>query len=166
MASKSPIDLTVDQQALVALRKALGNEAGGKKLARDLGKNLRAAAAPAVVDAKSAVRALPAVNDVGLREAVASQISAQARMSGKSAGVAVKVGTRKDPRGFRFAGRRLNNPRGWRHPVFGTGTWVVQRGQRWFEPAVLAHREEYRAAVRAAMEEMAQRIARKVKAGQ
>lgn len=161
MASKPPVGLTVDQQALVALRRALDREADGKKLRRELGVNLRKAVAPAVVDAKAAVKSLPSVNSGSppLREAVAGQIKAQASQSGRTPGVKVRVGTKKDPRQFRFAARRLNQSRGWRHPVFGTETWVAQSGRQWFEPAVLRRKGEYRDAVLEAMEDMAKRIA-------
>lgn len=161
MAARPAVDLTLDQECLVALRRAIDKEVDGKKLARQLGGNLRKAVAPAVVDAKAAVRALPSVTsgDPGLRETVASQIGAQARMSGKSPGVRVRAGTKKDPRGFKFAGRRLNQARGWRHPVFGSETWVHQYGRPWFDPAILRRKAEYKQAVIRAMDDMAKRIA-------
>jgi hypothetical protein len=161
MAARPPAQLTVDQEALVALRRALDREADGKKLRRELGVNLRKAVAPAVVDAKAAVRALPSVTsgDPPLREAVASKISAQARQSGRTPGVSIRQSGKGMPRGFRLAGRRLNQSRGWRHPVFGSETWVPQSGRQWFEPAILRRKGEYRDAVVAAMNDMAERIA-------
>ena len=167
-----PIELNVDQQSLQALRAACLAEADGKKLRNDLARDLRAALAPAVPEVQSAVRSLPAVvtGSPGLRDAVASQVRAEARLTGKSTGARIRVGSKKDPRGFKFAGRRLNNPKGWRHPVFGReGTpWVVQHGGRdnWFETTVLAHKDDYRRAVLEAMERMAKRIADRTTKGQ
>lgn len=154
--------LSIDQQALVNLRKALSREADGKKLKRELATNLRRAVAPAVVDAKTAVKSLPAVQEGSppLRDAVAGSIKAQVRFGGKSPGVRVAQGSKGMPRGFAMAGRRLNQAKGWRHPVFGRDVWVVQRGRQWFEPALKRKQDEYKRAVVAAMNDMAERIAR------
>lgn len=174
MASKPPVELTVDQRAIVAVRKAMAAEADGKALRRDLLRDIRAAVAPAIPELQAAVRQLPS-NDPpsspDLRDAVARQIKVGAALGGKNPGAKIKVGTKQDPRGFRFAGRRLNKPKGWRHPVFGRtdSPWVQQygrRGVRWFEPAILKNRDEYRDGVRKAVDAMAERIAARVRRGQ
>jgi hypothetical protein len=182
MASRRPpVDLTIDQRALLRVRDAMSNEVDGKKLRRDLIKSLRASAVPIVPDLQAAVRQLPSTNPAStpdLRDAVADQIKVAVSMSAKNPGVKFRVGTAQDPRGFRFAGRRLNSPKGWRHPVFGrtkaaTGirgllgggdqeVWVQQygrKGVRWFEPTIVARRKEFQAAVKVAVDDMARRIA-------
>ena len=173
--ARPPVELTVDQKAIVAVRKAMAAESDGKALRRDLLRDIRAAVAPAVPVLQAAVRALPDVspaqNTPRLREAVAQQIKVGASLSGQNPGAKITVGTKRDPRGFRFAGRRLNNPRGWRHPVFGNpdAPWVVQygsRGVRWFEPKIKDRAAEYRDAVRVAVDRLAERIADKTTRGQ
>lgn len=163
-----PIELTVDQQAVKAVGDAMKAEDDGKALRRDLLREIREAGKPLVPDLQAAVRAVPDVSPASavppLREAVASQITVGARLSGRSTGLKVTVGTKKDPRGFRFAGRRLNRPRGWSHPVFGNReVWAHQSGQQWFEPTILRRRDEVRAAVLSAVEAMAARIADRAK---
>lgn len=156
-----PVEYTVDQKAVHAIGTAMAAEADGKQLRRDLLRELREVGKPMVPELQSAVRAIPAatVADPPLRDAIAGQVKVGARMSGRSTGLQVSVSTKKDPRGFRFAARRLNSRRGWRHPVFGRDTWVVQYGREWFEPTILRHRDDARAAILAAVDAMARRIA-------
>lgn len=177
--AKPPVELTVDQHRLVRLRQAMAREADGKALRKDLIRDLRSAATPGVPKLQAAVRALPDVSPVEyrprLRESVAKQIRVQASLSGKNPGIKFRVGGTTQIRGFRLAARRLNNPAGWRHPVFGeaangqaTRPWVRQvgnNGDRWFEPTILRDSAQYRDAVRAAIETMARRIASRTTRG-
>ncbi len=172
-AGKPLVEMTIDQRSLIAVRKALAAEDDGKKLRRDLIKSLRSAAAPIVPELQAAVRQLPSTEPASspdLRDAVARQVKVAVALGGKNPGVKFRVGTRQDPRGFRFAARRLNSPKGWRHPVFGnTETWVQQygrRGVRWFEPTIYERRAELREAVRTAIDDMARRIAERTTRGQ
>jgi len=177
--AKPPVELTLDQHQLVKMRKAVASEADGKALRKDLIKDLRAAALPGVPKLQAAVRELPDINPVQyeprLRESVAKQVKVAAALGGKNPGVKFRVGGTAKIRGFRLAGRRLNNPDGWRHPVFGkagngesTEAWVTQvgnNGERWFEPTILRDVDEYREAVRKAIAAMARRIASKTTRG-
>lgn len=163
-----PIEYTVDQRAIHVVRDAMAAEADGKALRRDLLREIRAAGRPLVPELQAAVRALPDVSpaaaEPSLRSAVAQQVAVGARLTGRATGLRVTVGTKKDPRGFRFAGRKLNRRAGWRHPVFGDqDRWVTQAGRQWFEPTILARRDDVRRAVLAAVEQMAQRIAARAK---
>lgn len=168
--ARPPVEYTVDQRAVHVLRDAIAAEADGKALRRDLLREIRGVARPLVPDLQSAVRALPDVSpaaaEPSLREAVASQVTVGARLSGRSTGVKVTVGTKKDPRGFRFAGRKLNRRGGWKHPVFGNReAWVTQTGREWFEPTILRRRDEVTRAVMDAVEAMARRIAARAQRG-
>lgn len=158
-----PVEYTVDQQAIHAISAAMKAEADGKALRRDLLREMREVGKPLVPVLQAAVRSLPDVSPAAaappLRDAVARQITVGARMSGRYTGLKVTVGTKRDPRGFRFAGRRMNSRRGWKHPVFGTDTWVEQQGRQWFEPPIVERQWEMQAAVMAAVEAMARRIA-------
>lgn len=162
-----PVELTIDQQALQALNRALKSEADGKKLRRDLGKNIRQALEPA----KAAVRSelmgmgtsgLP-VAGPPLRATVLGNLKAEARFSGRATGARLRIRKKGMPRGFANAPKRLNQKRGWRHKVFGRDVWVTQVGKPDYFHRPLRHRkDEFRAAVLQAMEDMAQRIAKKV----
>lgn len=164
-----PVQLSIDQQALQSLARALNSEADGKKLRRELAKNIRTAMEPvknqalanlAGITDTSRARATPA-----LRPVIRSKVKAQARLSGRTTGARLHVGRKGMPRDFALAARRLNRTRGWRHRVFGTDTWVQQvaRPDKWFDRATERAATEARKAVLDAMEAMAQRIAGKVR---
>ncbi len=164
MAGQAPVDLNVTTEGLQALGRALGAEADGKALRRDLAKDMRKALAPAVDAARSELMSmgshgLPRQGEP-LRRAVAKQIKAEARLSGRSTGARIKARKRGMPRGFDNAPKRLNSNKGWRRQVFGRGAWVQQMGRPgWFDDTVARDVARYRAAVVAAMEAAARRIA-------
>lgn len=171
----SSFELSIDQRSLIAVRKAMAAEADGKALRKDLIKDLRAAAAPGVPKLQAAVRSLPDVSPAEatprLRETVAKQVKVAVALGGKNPGVKFRVDGKAKVRGFRLAGRRLNQPKGWRHPVFGNtdAPWVVQYGdanRRWFEPTIKRDSGDYSEAVREAIAAMARRIASKTTRGQ
>lgn len=144
---------------------ALDAEENGVKLRRDLAKHLRQAVDPAAAAARREVLAMGSAGlpheGESLRTVVASQVRVSAKLAGDAVGVRVTAGSR-GPRQFRHAARRLNQAKGWRHPVYGRhGVWVHQIGiPGWFDKPIRARREEYRQAVLAAMRESADRIAR------
>lgn len=163
----SPVELTIEQQGLQALTRALEREADGKKFRRELAANLRVAAEPAKRDVAQAVRSirsggLPHADGGSLREAVAANVKVGAILTGRSTGVKVRIPKKGMPRHFRNAPQRLDRQGGWRHPVFGDrDVWVAQTGKPYWKTTLVAHREQYKAAILDAMEAMAQRIARK-----
>ena len=161
------IELSVDAQALQALGRALKDEADGKKLRRDLAKNLRLALEPAKAEVRSALMGMASagmeVDGAPLRTTVLKGMKAEARLSGRATGARLKIKKTPELRGFKNAPKRLNSTKGWRHRVHGTDVWVTQVGEReYFDRPVKAGREQYRAAIRAAMADTARRITRKV----
>lgn len=161
------IGLTTDTDDLRDLARALGAEADGKKLRRELTTNIRKALAPAVAEAKSSILSMTsgglAHDGPPLRAAIARQVKAQARVTGRSAGAKVRVTKKGMPREFAWAARRTNRSKGWRHPVYGTDTWVSQTGKPgWFDDPMQRNRAMYRKAVREAMAQSARRITRRV----
>ena len=153
---------------LNSLARALRREEDGKELRKDLVRNLRQAVAPAVDEAKGAIRSMSSRGHAGLslRSAVARAVTVQVKTGGKAVGVKVRArGT--TVRGFTNAPRLLNSAKGWRHPNIGAGRrgqrdWVAQVGKPdWFDGPLRRHHAEYRKAVIQAMDDMAQRIARR-----
>lgn len=163
------VELSIDQQALQAVARALAKEDDGKKLRRDLAKNIRHALEPAVDDIKAGVMAMGhaglATVGAGLRESVAKGIKAEARLTGRSTGARVRARRTPGVRGFTHAPRRLNRKGGWRHPVFGDReVWVEQIGvPDFFDRPLTSRRAALRAAVLQAMEDAAERIADSVR---
>jgi hypothetical protein len=151
------------------LARALKAEEDGKQLRKDLVKNLREAVDPAVKQAKASVKAMPSKGHAGLqlRRDVARRVGVQVRLGGRTVGVKVRT-TATKVRGFTNAPRLLNTPKGWRHPNIGAGRrgqadWVAQRSTRpgWFDDPMRAGEPRYRRAVTRAVEDMANRIARR-----
>ncbi|MGI5293272.1 hypothetical protein ACQEVF_59545 [Nonomuraea polychroma] len=160
-----PVQLTIEQRALLELGRALKREADGRELRRDLIRELKKPLAPAVAEIKSGVMAigaggLPPGEGEPLRPAVVRRIRAEVKLSGRAIGVRVRARKTEAVRGFRNAPKRLNSPKGWRHPTHGhTDRWVVQFGNpEYFDRPLEGRRSEFRGAVLEAMEATARRI--------
>jgi hypothetical protein len=160
-----PVELSIDQRALLELGRALKREEDGKQLRRDLIRELKKPLAPAVAEIKSGVMAigaggLPPGQGEPLRTAVVRRIRAEVKLSGKAIGVRVRARKTEAVRGFRHAPKRLNAAKGWRHPVHGNSDrWVVQFGNPgYFDRPLEGRRSEFRGAVLEAMEATARRI--------
>jgi hypothetical protein len=167
------IELSIEQKALQNLAAAISNEEDGKKLRRQLARDLRDVAAPVVPEIVSGLMqigsaGLPKSTDrkrapggqftKGLRRTVASGIQVQARFAGRSTGVRVRIKRTPGFNNFSNAAKRMNKY-SWRHRVFGKDVWVEQLGkENFFENPVIARQPELRDACMQAMEDMARRI--------
>ncbi|WP_433232407.1 hypothetical protein ACQP2H_10545 [Micromonospora sp. CA-248260] len=159
------IELSTDQKALQALGKALKQEADGKKLRRDLAREMRQALEPAKAEVRSSLMSMQSgglpVDGPPLRTTVLKGLKAEARLSGRSTGARLRIKRTPGVRGFANAPKRLNRANGWRHKVFGRDVWVQQEGQPgYFDRALKSNAAKYRKAVLEAMEKTARRIAR------
>lgn len=166
----APVALSVEQQGLQALGRALKDEADGKQLRKELSKKLREALEPIKEEARSNLMGIASAGlsqGAPLRSAVASQMKAEARLSGRNTGARLKVRRKGMPRGFHNAPKALNNPQGWRHRVYGRDVWTQQVAlpSEWFDRATRAHRDDAAEAAMEAVEDMAQRIATRTKRG-
>ncbi|AZM51760.1 hypothetical protein DMA15_03510 [Streptomyces sp. WAC 01529] len=124
-------------------RTALALRHVDRELPGQLRKAMRDAAKPAAEDAKRRVKSLPVHGrkHSGLRRRVASGVTIQA---GAGRGLGVRIVTNmRDPQ-ERNLPRYLDDPRGWRHPVFGNRhEWVQQHtGGSWFRATIAEHRPE------------------------
>lgn len=167
MAGRPAVDLTVDQQALQRLGRAIRAEADGKELKRELTREFREVMEPARDRAVSRLmgtgHAGLATEGEPLRTAVKARTKVQVRLSGRSPGVSVRVGKIR-ARGFDMAGRRLDDKRGFRRRVYGK-TWVTQRTTppEWFDGTMRDTKKDNVRAARRVMQAWAQRIARRVR---
>jgi hypothetical protein len=157
------IALLANVDSFKELAAALGREADGKKLQAQLSKNLRKAIEPAKTEAAASLmsmQALDRAHEEPLRVAVVAGLGVATRLSGRTTGVRVRS-KKVAVRGFRNAPKRLNNAKGWRHPVYGDrNVWVQQIGKPdWFDGPMKINKPRYRVAVLAAMQESADRIA-------
>jgi hypothetical protein len=169
----------VSSRELADLALAIRYEEDGQVMRREFVRNLRAAVTPAAEEAKQSIMSMPSkglLNKGGpLRASIAKQVKTQVSLSARSAKVKVRVAKGKSPRGFQNAPKTTQLAGGWRHPVvqrpLGKGVagpmppprWVAQVGKPgWFDVPLRSHRARYKAAVEAAMNQTADRIARKV----
>lgn len=160
------VEVTTDyQDALERLHKALASEAGGRALRRDLAGNLDKAIQPAVRAVQAAVMSIPSRGGArvggSIRRAIAMAVESAIRLEPRVTGVLVRIGRRTMPRGFANAPKRFNQET-FRRTVYGRGE-TVQRGQPYFEETLQAGRPRYQAACVNAMDDMATRVARKVR---
>lgn len=159
------IELSVDQSRLVGLSRAIRAEVDSARLRKDLIVALRAAVAPGVSKVAGKLRAMPSKGlsaKPAMGTYLASRVKPAVRLSGRSAGVRIRIAQTPALRGFKLAGRRLNRTH-WRHPVYGTGTWVVQDSPipGYFDDTLFADRAQYHAAVIAVCQSMAWRMGRR-----
>lgn len=160
--------MSIGADRLEEVISALRYESDGKQLRKEMTANLRAAVAPAIPVMRSELMAMGGHGTAtpALRTTIASRIRVAVRGTGARAGVRVSVGRTPQIRGFRNAPKRLNRE-DFRHPVFGNREkWVSQRGAPgWFDDPLRERRDEMRAAVERAVEDMSQRIARRAGRG-
>lgn len=85
----------------------------------------------------------------GLREAAARTV----RIQITTRGIRIISDSKAMPANQRTLPKRLDSPKGWRHPVFGNRqVWVTERGKPWFGATIQQHAPEFRAAVVDAMD--------------
>lgn len=154
-----------DRASFDRVTRALEDERDGKKLKAQLVSDLEDIVQPAVEEARSNVMAyqtggLPHEGEP-LRSAVAAGVSSYVRL-GDHPVVGIEASKTGMPRKFANAPKRLNERRGWRHPVYGTGKWVTQLGAPgWFDDPIQRRMEKYKKAVQKALQDVADRISRK-----
>lgn len=96
----------------------------------------------------------------GLRGKVAAATALKVTLSGDDPRVEVKVASAKLPADMKWLPRRLNNDKGWRHPVLGNRhVWVRQVGKEWFEPTGRKHFDDFAAEAQQALDRVAAQIA-------
>lgn len=88
----------------------------------------------------------------GLRQAVARTVKSRIKYSGKTVGIRIFSDPRSMPGRQRNLPRHLDNPRGWRHPVWGNrDRWVRQVGQPYWDKTLRTMTRHAQAAVKAAV---------------
>jgi hypothetical protein len=143
---------------------------GDGRLQKKLRSSIRQAAKPAEADVRASVmrvkvtssrggRARP-VRSRGLRARTARAVGTS--VSGRGT-IRIRVSAQKFGEYGRtlpkYLDAELNRYQRWRHPVFGNqDNWVAQRGDPYFFSAVRRHRRDFRRAVFAAMDDIADQI--------
>ncbi|MER6956007.1 hypothetical protein [Streptomyces sp. NPDC000618] len=160
-----PFSLGVEtHEGLAALTRAIRAEEDGKQLRKELAANMRDALRPGAAEAKSSIMSASSAGlptAPALRSSIARKIRPEVKLGGRWSGARVKAFKTKNVRGFPNAPKRMNRAGGWRHPVYGNREiWVQQHGKvDWFDRSFEGREGVYKAAVEAAMENMAERLA-------
>jgi hypothetical protein len=157
------IELSVDQSKLVALGKLMKKEANAAQLKKDLIADFKIAAEPGMSQVKGKLQAIPhegPPTSPAMGSYLASRVRLQVRLTGRSAGVRIRIQQTPSLRGFAFAARRLNR-KSWRHTVYGDKErWVTQTSPipGYFDETLSSYKEAYTAAVLLACRKLARRL--------
>lgn len=146
------------------LSRDLRKEADGKALRRQFVKDVRAEVRPLQNAVKAAYQAAPSESarrpgQPSLRRSLAKATTTEVRLSGRRAGVTLRVSGKKMPEGQRRLPKLWEGESEWRHPVHGnTEVWVSQPARPTFDRIVppAAHR------VRRRIEKIATDLARRL----
>lgn len=124
------------------------------KLKAALRKRMKAAADEAANDVRAEVRKPPVSRGSGrsrgLRAGIASGIKVTISASPTKVGVAIQATSSKLPEAQRAMVKAYNKP-SFRHRVFGSDTFVAQKGRPYFERPIAARAHHVEQAVLAAM---------------
>lgn len=158
----APYHLDVTTEGWDAVNRALRAEEDGKQLRKELAKNLREALKPAAAEAKTGIMSMSAAmtTSPALRPAIAKKIRPEVKLGGYWTGARIKAFKTRGLRDFPNAPKRTQRAGGWRTRTFGRDEWRTQHGKtKWFDRAMHPQSAAYKAAVAAALEAMAARIA-------
>lgn len=159
-----PVELSIHQLRFREVMRAMKAEAGGRLLRAEFRTEIKAILAPAVDEVRQgvlnwAVPGGPAHHGLPLRQAVAAGIKVGIASSGRATGARVYASKKGMPRNFANAPRDLNRE-SWEHPGGHGGPMITQVGvPAFFDRPLRARAGEFRAAILAATERMAERIA-------
>jgi hypothetical protein len=179
------VDVTVTgAEQLQALALKL-RAAGQVQLRKELTAGVRAASAPVVPALRTAVLAVDSkVTGVvsassgeaaraqhaggrrierkkshGLRATIARAINLKLTISGRSVSVRVRVNAAALPEDQQRLPKHLDDPKGWRHPVFGhRAVWVTQTGRPWWDVTTARLAPGIRTEIQAAVDRVAAKI--------
>lgn len=134
-------EIVGDFDALAAAARRV-RQLGDRDVARELRKTVKDAAKPLQAELKRAARGIPSSRGVrsrkagaGLRRRIAGAVKIKASVSGNPRVRVVLDGRKLGDQAA--VARGLDDPGGFRHPVFGNrDVWVNQRGHPWWTPTV------------------------------
>lgn len=111
------------------------------------------------VAAGRAYRARRATVPTGLRARIAHATKSRVQYTGRRLGAKVYVDGAMFPQSQRKLPRHLNNPAGWRHPVWGhRERWAGEVGEPYFDRPVRRHEARIRPAVAKAVNDVLRRL--------
>lgn len=166
------MDVSVTSRDLARLSQDL-KRAGRKDLCKASMQGLRKTVQPIVPEIRRAVKATPgttsdqrsakarAARPRDLRDAVARGVQVKASLTGKFAGVRLRVDTRHLPDGEKNLAKYLEGtlPR-WRSPSWGHDPWKTQRPHPYFFVTIRPHLPRVRAEIAKVLDDVSDELAR------
>lgn len=166
------MQITVASKDLAQLGRDL-QRAGKKDLKKETLKRLRQGVKPIVPEIRRAVKATPSGGDKGrstkaraarprkLRDATARGVQAKVSLTGRYAGVRLRVDTRHFPDGEKNLPKYLEGvlPR-WRSPSWGHDPWKTQRARPYFYKTIRPYIPRVQAEVMKVLQEVQDELAR------
>lgn len=150
------------KEKMLKLKKAMAEAEDGKRIKREVAKELRGLMNPLVARQRAKVLRLPSKggHSQSMRQAIAKQTKAATRWGGNNIGVSVIQRARSMPRNFQMAGRVFNREEGW-HPQTLGGESLHQevRPAQWFDSETGGVRAEAAHKMHAALDRAADKIA-------
>lgn len=149
---------------LHALAKTLKTTAEGKRVLRDLRRELRAAAQPMLKSVRAAALGLPSEGEnarrgrPSLRRTLSRASRIKTSFSKNTAGVLVVTGPRGMADGAEGLPPMVEGVIPWRHPNFGRDDWSRQAALPFFYPAVKPHEPQASAAGRNVLDQITKEI--------
>jgi len=130
------------------------------EMKRDLRRQLRGQAGPAVRAAKESILSMPSHHDGTLRGEVARTVSSSVGLSARGARLDIVSSGRKMPAGKDRLPGFLDSAKGWNHPVWGNrDAWVREHGKPgWFEVPLAKRAPELRAAAERAIDDVKRKL--------
>lgn len=164
------MQVTVTSRDLADLGRDL-RRAGRKDLRKEAMKRMRASVQPIVPDIRAAVKATPGgtgderskksrqARPRDLRDAIARGVQVKASLTGKYAGVRLRVDSRHFPDGEKSLPKYLEGtlPR-WRSPTFGHDPWKTQRARPYFFVTIEPHLSQVRAEIAKVLDDVSREL--------
>lgn len=120
-------------------------------------RRLREAGVETVDDMKRVVSSGPGRGRVGVQSGIQAGLKTSVATGKRRQGVRITGSASRIPAGHQPM-LRLYNKASFRHPVFGMGTWAVQRGRPYFGSVIKRHEDAMVEAVWTALEDAARQI--------
>lgn len=161
------IAVEVSSDDLVQTVRALRGLEDGKELRKAMRRNIAQAAKPMVPALRAKVRGLPSRGESarrgrpGLRASTAKATRLQVQMSGRFAGVTVRVDPKKMPAGMRNLPAYMEGEAPfarWRKPTFGRDPWSTQSPTPYFYGIARRYEQPVREAVAESIETIQRQI--------
>lgn len=159
------MQVTIRSDDLAAFAKD-ARRAGRKDLNKKVGQGMRALVKPIIPEVRAKVRSLPSGGNSerskkarerrprSLRDATARGVQSKVSLSGKFAGVRLRVDPRHFPPGEKNLPKLLEGAVDrWRHETYGHEPWVDQQAHPYFFPTIRPHIPRVQAGIRRALDD-------------